>query len=76
MRVGNTGRLGLAGLLATTAEALDWPRNVSVDSFVATERPIALQGVLNNMGANGSLAPGAAAGLFIASPSQVNPNCE
>ena len=47
-----------------------------VNSFVATERAIALQGALNNIGPDGSLVPGAEAGFVVASPSQVNPNCQ
>ena len=46
----------------------------SLDSFIAAESPIALQGVLNNIGASGSKAPGASSGIVIASPSTANPN--
>ncbi|CAK7237146.1 hypothetical protein SCUCBS95973_009862 [Sporothrix curviconia] len=60
----------VAGLAATAKHA----RAASVSDFVAQEQRIALQGVLNNIGPNGSLAPGAASGLVIASPSTVNPN--
>ncbi|KAK9414358.1 putative 1, 4-alpha-D-glucan glucohydrolase [Seiridium unicorne] len=49
-------------------------RAVDVDAFIAAERPIALQGALNNIGPNGSSAEGAAAGYVVASPSKVNPN--
>ena len=65
-----------ASLLAWRVAAADWPQGVDVDSFVATERKIALQGALNNIGPNGSLVPGAGAGFVVASPSQVNPNCQ
>ncbi|KAK3944891.1 1, 4-alpha-D-glucan glucohydrolase [Diplogelasinospora grovesii] len=54
--------------------AADWPQDVSVDSFVATEHGIALQGALANIGPNGSQVPGAGAGFVVASPSKVNPN--
>ena len=47
----------------------------SLASFIASESPIALQGVLNNIGDTGSKAPGARAGITIASPSTSNPNC-
>ena len=47
----------------------------SLDSFIATELPIALQGILNNIGPAGVLVPGAAPGLVIASPTQNNPDC-
>ncbi len=48
----------------------------SVDSFVATEQPIALQKLLCNIGASGCAAAGAASGVVIASPSKTNPDCE
>ena len=47
----------------------------SLDSFTVTELPIALQGILNNIGPDGILVPGAAPGLVIASPTQNNPDC-
>ena len=48
----------------------------SLDSFIAAESPIALQGVLNNIGSGGSKAPGTSSGIVIASPSTTNPNCK
>lgn len=48
----------------------------SLSSFIASESPIALQGVLNNIGSTGSKVPGAAAGLVVASPSKSDPNCK
>jgi hypothetical protein len=47
-----------------------------LNSFVATERAIALEGALNNIGPDGLMVPGAGAGFVIASPSQVNPDCQ
>lgn len=47
----------------------------SLDSWLASESPAALQGVLNNIGANGSKAPGALPGVVVASPSMVDPPC-
>ncbi len=47
----------------------------AVDSFIETERPIALQGVLNNIGPNGSMVVGAAPGCVVASPSREDPDC-
>ncbi|KAJ4293534.1 hypothetical protein N0V90_008817 [Kalmusia sp. IMI 367209] len=41
---------------------------------IETENDIALQGVFNNFGPDGSQAPGASAGVLIASPSTENPN--
>ena len=46
-----------------------------LESFIASESPIALQGVLDNIGDTGSKAPGARPGITIASPSTSNPNC-
>lgn len=48
----------------------------SVDSFIATESPIALADLLCNIGAAGSCASGAASGIVIASPDKTNPDCE
>ena len=72
-----TSRGLLSSILAVAAGvgAADWPQNVDVDSYVSTERDIALEGVLANIGPNGSLVPGAAAGFVVASPSKVNPDC-
>lgn len=47
-----------------------------VASFVSTEQPIALNGILCNIGSTGSCVSGAASGLVIASPSTSNPDCE
>ena len=47
-----------------------------LNAFVSSEKAIALQGALNNIGPNGSKVPGAGAGFVVASPSKVNPNCE
>ncbi|KAL1969255.1 hypothetical protein VTN77DRAFT_9447 [Rasamsonia byssochlamydoides] len=46
----------------------------SLDSFLATETPIALQGVLNNIGANGADVAGASPGIVVASPSKSDPD--
>lgn len=47
----------------------------SLASFIAFENPTALQGVLNNIGSGGILAPGVQAGLVVASPSKADPDC-
>lgn len=46
----------------------------SLTSWLASESPIALQGVLNNIGAAGSKAQGAKSGIVVASPSKSNPD--
>ena len=48
----------------------------SVDSFVATESPIALTKLLCNIGSSGCAASGAASGVVVASPSKSDPDCE
>jgi len=48
----------------------------SVDSFIATESPIALADLLCNIGSAGSCVSGASSGLVIASPDRTNPNCD
>ena len=70
-------RAALMGVLAYEANIVSaaWPQDVDVDSFISTERGIAFQGALNNIGPNGSLVPGAGAGYVVASPSKENPNC-
>lgn len=47
----------------------------SVDSFIATESPIALRNLLCNIGSDGCYASGASPGVVIASPSKENPDC-
>lgn len=47
----------------------------SVDSFIATESPIALNNLLCNIGSTGACAQGAASGIVVASPDKVNPDC-
>lgn len=47
----------------------------SLDAWLASESPIALQGVLDNIGAGGAKAVGAKAGIVVASPSQNDPPC-
>lgn len=48
----------------------------SLASWLTSENTYALQGVLANIGASGSKASGASAGVVVASPSKTDPNCE
>ncbi|OAG04611.1 1, 4-alpha-D-glucan glucohydrolase [Paraphaeosphaeria sporulosa] len=69
----------LAALAATlldeaSAKAFRQRRAEDLASRIEGETTIALQGVLNNFGPDGSEAPGASAGVLIASPSTDNPN--
>lgn len=47
-----------------------------VDSFVATEEPIALAQVICNIGSTGCHASGAGSGIVLASPSTDSPDCK
>jgi glucoamylase len=69
----------LVFVLALTAAAthtfLPSRRQSSLESFIESERAIALQGVLNNIGGlNSTWAEGALPGVVVASPSRVNPD--
>ncbi|KAL2293211.1 hypothetical protein FJTKL_05179 [Diaporthe vaccinii] len=59
-----------AGLVRNNGEVI----KRSVDSFVATESPIALSRLLCNIGATGCYSQGVASGAVIASPSKANPD--
>lgn len=48
----------------------------SADSFLATEKPIALQNLLCNIGSSGCRVSGAASGIVVASPDKSNPDCK
>lgn len=50
-------------------------RNDPLASFIASETPKSLKGILDNIGPNGTRVEGAASGLVIASPSKVDPDC-
>ncbi|KAJ5364263.1 glycosyl hydrolase family 15 [Penicillium cataractarum] len=66
----------LALLAPTVASSALHPsrRQSSVSGFIQTESTVSLQGVLNNIGANGSGAAGASSGIVVASPSKSNPD--
>lgn len=51
-------------------------RQSSLSSYIESETSTALQGVLDNIGTNGSKVTGASSGIVVASPSKVNPDCE
>ncbi|KAL0956261.1 hypothetical protein HGRIS_002415 [Hohenbuehelia grisea] len=59
----------LSALLAVNAV---WAQ--SVDSYIATEGPVAKAGLLANIGSSGSKSSGAKPGIVIASPSTKDPN--
>lgn len=49
--------------------------NEQLSSFIAKNRPVALQGILKNIGPDGAKVAGAGPGLVIASPSKADPDC-
>ena len=65
----------LAQIPLLNAFAIHQRQSGTLDAFTAKELPIALQGILDNIGPAGQLVPGAAPGLVIASPTQNNPDC-
>ncbi|KAF7348265.1 Glycoside hydrolase family 15 protein [Mycena sanguinolenta] len=64
-------RISLLSALSVSVAVL---AQTSVDSYIATESPIAKAGVLANIGPSGSKSQGAKAGVVIASPSTTNPD--
>lgn len=62
------GRPGSNGLSGVTKR--------SVDDFINTQTPIALNNLLCNVGPDGCRAFGTSAGAVIASPSTTDPDCE
>lgn len=70
--------VGLAAARPAEPEKIQLQARItgSLSSYIATESPIALQGVLDNIGPDGAKVPGAGSGLVIASPSTSNPDCQ
>jgi len=66
--------LFLSTLVGATSFKFFSRQSNDLDSFISKESPIALQGVLNNIGANGSQVNGASSGIVVASPSTQDPN--
>ncbi|KAG9230132.1 1, 4-alpha-D-glucan glucohydrolase [Amylocarpus encephaloides] len=66
----------VVGILSIASQALAVPNIQArdVSSFIATQKDIALKGVLDNIGANGSEVTGAGQGIIIASPSKSEPD--
>ena len=48
----------------------------SIDDFAANEEPVALAGLLCNIGSNGCEARGVPSGVVLASPSRSDPDCK
>lgn len=66
----------VAAFTAVTVARPSIRQTSSIDAFIDIERPIALQGILDNIGPDGAKVAGASAGIVVASPSTVNPDCE
>ncbi|KAJ5112263.1 Glycoside hydrolase family 13 [Penicillium argentinense] len=66
--------LALLAPAALSSAVHPYRRQSGLDGFIQSESSAALQGILNNIGANGSAVPGAAAGVVVASPSKSNPD--
>ncbi|ETS75535.1 Glucoamylase P [Pestalotiopsis fici W106-1] len=64
----------VAAFTAVTVARPSIRQTSTVDAFIDTERPIALQGILNNIGPDGAKVEGASAGIVVASPSTVDPD--
>ncbi|KAF9885466.1 hypothetical protein FE257_012902 [Aspergillus nanangensis] len=63
-----------AGAVAASPRFPMHRRQSDLEAFIQKQTPIAKQGVLNNIGDEGSLVQGAAAGIVVASPSKDNPD--
>jgi glucoamylase len=61
-------------LVGATSLQLTSRQSNDIDNFVLKESPIAFQGILNNIGANGSQVRGASSGIVVASPSTQDPD--
>ncbi|PIA93580.1 Glucoamylase [Cercospora beticola] len=55
------------------ADALEARATGSLESWLAAESPVALQGILNNIGSQGNKVQGAYPGIVVASPSRNDP---
>lgn len=66
----------LISSLLVTASALIAPRaTTSLDTWLASETAVALQGIQDNIGSSGAYAESASSGVVIASPSTNDPDC-
>lgn len=68
--------LGVTGLQSVLGLPHRTTKRADIDAFITTQEPIALEGVLCNIGANGCEASDAPPGIVVASPSRSNPDCE
>ncbi|PYH92513.1 putative glycosyl hydrolase, family 15 [Aspergillus ellipticus CBS 707.79] len=59
---------------AALASPALFQKQSGLGAFIEKESALAQQGILNNIGADGTLVQGAASGIVVASPSKSNPN--
>lgn len=67
-------RLAATALALPAQDVLEPRATGSLESWLAAESPVALQGILANTGANGAKVAGAKSGIVVASPSKTNPD--
>jgi hypothetical protein len=70
---------GVASLFAgrlALASSVPGLQSLSLDIYIVKEALRSYEGILQNFGNKGSLAPGTASGLFVASPNTANPDCK
>jgi glucoamylase len=67
-----------AALVLTSAHGreVNQRRQTSIDQFIKSQSDVSVNGVLANIGPDGSKAQGASAGLIVASPSRSDPDCK
>lgn len=71
------GTLLVPSVLAVPRPASPIVLKRALDTYIATETPYALQGILANIGATGSGAQGTTdSGIVVASPDETNPDCQ
>ena len=63
-----------ASALVTDSPRSSLEKRATLDEYIATEAPIALNGILANIGPSGSKSQGAKAGVVLASPTKVDPD--
>ncbi|KAL2827221.1 Six-hairpin glycosidase-like protein [Aspergillus cavernicola] len=63
----------LAGAVVASPDSTLHAKKARLEAYIQNEKTVALQGVLNNFGPNGSLCRGAAPGVAIAGNSETNP---
>lgn len=67
---------GVSGCQNTQTLSHDARQLLNLDQWLTAQEPIAVQGVLDNIGSQGSKVEGAADGVVVASPSKSEPDCE